>query len=81
MDIFVRWFHCLQINSWWQHLQVLQAEYRFIHISLRIGRPRISTKLGFYTQMMTISGILQMDKHEHERLIWRFKAQPFFVVV
>ncbi len=51
----------------------------FIHISLRIGRPRISTKLGFYTQIMIICCILERDKHKG--LILHFKAQPFFVVV
>ncbi len=80
MVILIRWSHCLQINSWWQHLRVLQAEQRFIHISLRIGRHWISTKLGFYTQMMIICCILERDKYEHKRMILSFKAQPFFVV-
>ncbi len=53
----------------------------FIHISVRIGRPRISTKLGFYTQIMIICCILERDKHEHKWMILHFKAQPFFVVV
>ncbi len=53
----------------------------FIHISLRIGRLRISTKLGFYTQIMIIRCILERDKHEHKRMNLHFKAQPFFVVV
>ncbi len=53
----------------------------FIHISLRIGRPRISTKLGFYTQIMIICCILERDKHEHKWMILHFKPQPFFVVV
>ncbi len=53
----------------------------FIHISLRIGRPRISTKLGFYTQIMIILCILERDKHEHKWMILHFKAQPFCVVV
>ncbi len=41
----------------------------FIHISLRIGRPRISTKLGFYTQIMIICCILERDKHVHKWMI------------
>ncbi len=43
--------------------------------------PRISTKFGFYTQMLIIYCILEIDKHERKRVILRFKAQPFFVVV
>ncbi len=51
--------------------------------SLFTTLPRISTsaQLGFYTQMLIIYSILEIDKHEHKRLILRFKAQPFFVVV
>ncbi len=52
----------------------------FIHISLRIGRPRISTKLGFYTQIMIICCILERDKHEHKWMILHFKAQPFVLL-
>ncbi len=72
MVILLRWSHGLQINSWWQHFRVLQAEQRFIHISLRIGRPRISTKLGFYSQIIIIYCILEIDKHEPKQLILRF---------
>ncbi len=52
----------------------------FLHISLRIGRPRISTKLGFYTQIMIICCILERDKHEHKWRILHFKAQPFVLL-
>ncbi len=41
----------------------------------------ISTKLGFNTQVMIIHCILEMDEHEHKRLILCFKAQLFCVVV
>ncbi len=51
----------------------------FIHISLRIGRPRISTKLGFNAQII-IYCILEMDKHEHKRLILHFKAHVFLLL-
>ncbi len=43
-------------------------------------RPWISSKLGFYTQIMIICCSLERDKHEQRRMILRFKAQPFFVV-
>ncbi len=52
----------------------------FIHISLRIGRPRISTKLGFYMQIMIICCILERDKNEHKWMILHFKAQPFLLL-
>ncbi len=52
----------------------------FIHISLRIGRPRISTKFVFYTQIMIICCILERDKHEHKWRILHFKAQPFLLL-
>ncbi len=71
-----------QIKSFLQLLMTAPpGSSGLIALSLRIGRPRISTKLGFYTQIMIIYCILQMDKDEHERLILRFKAQLFFVVV
>ncbi len=41
----------------------------------------IENKLEFYTQMMIIYCILEMEEHEHKRMIYVFKAQQFFVVV
>ncbi len=49
-------------------------------ISLRIGRPRISTKLEFYMQIMIIYCILEMNEHEHKRLIWRLKHNRFLAL-
>ncbi len=41
----------------------------------------IENKLEFYTQMMIIYCILEMEEHEHKWMIYVFKAQQFFVVV
>ncbi len=42
--------------------------------------PKTFFQLIFFTQIMIIYCILEIDEHEHERLILRFKPQPFFLL-
>ncbi len=82
MVILVRWSHCLQINSWWQHLRVLQAEYRsasFIFPWGSLGRGS-ALSWNFFTEIMIIYCILEMNEHEHKRLIWRLKHNRFLLL-